>query len=112
MASQNCMPGPIGSATNGGTRFSSSSSTRRSGRAFAGLALFNSTLLAQVFPSREGEEVIPFLDQPPEPPKPERNLLKWEEFDSWITPNNKFFHIAHYNKPVIDEKNWKLEIAG
>ena len=84
----------------------------QSGRAFAGLALFNSTLLAQVFPSREGEEVIPFLDQPPEPPKPERNLLKWEEFDSWITPNNKFFHIAHYNKPVIDEKNWKLEIAG
>jgi hypothetical protein len=32
--------------------------------AFAGLAWLNSPLLAQTFPSRPGEEVIPFLDQP------------------------------------------------
>jgi DMSO/TMAO reductase YedYZ molybdopterin-dependent catalytic subunit len=79
--------------------------------AFAGLALLNAPLLAQAFPSRPGEEVIPFLDQP-QPPSPDLNLLNWEELDSWITPNAKFFRVAHYNKPVIDEKDWKLEVTG
>ena len=84
--------------------------------AFAGLALLHSPILAQAFPSRPGEEVIPFLDQPPpEPPPGGRNLLKWEELNAWITPNAKFFRIAHYQKPsgpVIDAKDWRLEVAG
>jgi hypothetical protein len=70
--------------------------------AFAGLALLNAPRLAQAFPSRTGEEVIPFLDQPPpEPPPGGRNLLKWEELNSWITPNAKFFR-----------KNGQYQIVG
>jgi DMSO/TMAO reductase YedYZ molybdopterin-dependent catalytic subunit len=84
----------------------------RGSAAFAGLALLNSPLLAQAFPSRPGEEVMPWLDQPSAPPKPDFNLLKWEELNSWITPNAQFFSVAHYNKPAIDEKDWKLEITG
>ena len=32
--------------------------------------------------------------------------------NSWITPNDKFFSIAHFNRPVIDPSTWKLEIGG
>lgn len=84
------------------------------GAAVVGLTLLQSPPLAQAFPSRAGEEVIPFLDQP-QPPSPELNLLNWAELDSWITPNQKFFRVVHYNKPLgpaIDEKNWRLEITG
>ena len=31
---------------------------------------------------------------------------------SWITPNDKFFSISHFNRPIIDASNWKLEISG
>ena len=79
---------------------------------FAGLALLNSPLVAKAFRDRPGEEVIPFLDQPPEPPRADMNLLNWEELDSWITPNDKFFRVAHYNRPAIELENWKLEITG
>ena len=36
----------------------------------------------------------------------------WEDWDSWITPNEKFFSIAHFDRPVIDAATWKLEIDG
>lgn len=40
------------------------------------------------------------------------NQLKWEKVDSWITPNEQFFSVAHYNRPQIDVSQWKLEITG
>jgi DMSO/TMAO reductase YedYZ molybdopterin-dependent catalytic subunit len=40
------------------------------------------------------------------------NLQPWENLASWLTPNDQFFQIAHYNKPVIDDKAWALEITG
>jgi DMSO/TMAO reductase YedYZ molybdopterin-dependent catalytic subunit len=85
--------------------------------ALAGLALLHSPWLAQAFPSRPGEEVIPWLDQPPPHPRPQvvSNQLQWEELDTWITPNAKFFRIAHYQGPLgpgIDAGQWKLEITG
>jgi len=69
--------------------------------ALAGLMVLRSPLLAQAFPSRPGEEVIPWLDQPPANPMPHvvSNLPPWEELDSWITPNAKFFRVAHYQGP-------------
>lgn len=82
--------------------------------AVVGSTLLQSPLLAQAFPSRPGEEVIPFLEQP-QPPSADLNVLKWDELDAWITPNAKFFRVAHYHKPlgpVIDEMDWKLEITG
>ena len=82
--------------------------------AVAGLAFLHSPWLAWAFPSRPGEVVIPWMDQPPANPVPQvvANLQPWEELDTWLTPNDKFFNVAHYNRPVIDDKAWKLEITG
>ncbi|MGO7092974.1 sulfite oxidase [Rhizobium leguminosarum] len=66
------------------------------------------------FPTRTGEKVIPWLDQPTESPDPVgiQTQLVWEDLDTFITPNDKFFSISHFNRPSIDEKNWSLEIGG
>ena len=81
--------------------------------ALAALAVFQSRF-AQAFPTRPGETVVPWLDQPAENPVPEviKTQLVWEDLDSWVTPNDKFFSIAHFDRPVIDANAWKLEIDG
>ena len=63
--------------------------------ALAGLAAFLATRHSHAFPSREGEEVVKWLDQLPPNPVPEiiKNQLVWEDLDSWITPNDEFFSI-------------------
>ena len=85
----------------------------KGGAAIAALAVFQSRFAA-AFPSRSGEKVVAWLDQLPANPVPEviKNQLVWEDLDSWITPNDKFFSIAHYNRPTIDAAAWKLDIAG
>ncbi|MGO4834209.1 molybdopterin-dependent oxidoreductase, partial [Rhizobiaceae sp. 2RAB30] len=82
--------------------------------ALMGLAAFLATRHAYAFPSRPSEEVVKWLDQLPPNPVPEviKNQLVWEDLDSWVTPNDKFFSIAHFNRPVIDASTWKLEIGG
>jgi DMSO/TMAO reductase YedYZ molybdopterin-dependent catalytic subunit len=84
-----------------------------SGATLATLALFDSRF-AQAAPLKQGDEVIPWLDQPAENPVPERvrNLLDWEGLDSWITPPDRFFSVAHYGYPEIDLDTWQLEIVG
>ena len=82
---------------------------RQSGLTLTGLLL--SPWAVYAFPSREGEVLIPFSDQPPEPPS-ERGLLDWNELDSFITPNDEFFNVSHYGKPEVDLETWKLEISG
>ena len=80
--------------------------------ALAALAVFQSRF-AQAFPSRAGETVIAWLDQPPPDPDPaDQTLLVWEDLDSWLTPNDKFFSISHFDRPVIDAATWKLEVDG
>jgi DMSO/TMAO reductase YedYZ molybdopterin-dependent catalytic subunit len=74
--------------------------------------LVSSPWFAHAFPRREGEQVLPFIDQPTAPPREGFNLLKWEELDSWITPNPKFFRVSHYNEPVIAETGWGVDIEG
>ena len=86
----------------------------RGSGALAGLALLNSAL-AKAFALQPGEEVIPWLDQPPPLPPgadPNQNLQRWEDLGSFITPNDKFFSIAHYERPAIDAQSWSLEISG
>ena len=58
--------------------------------------------------------MIPWLDQPAPNPVPEviQTQLVWEDLDSWVTPNDKFFTIAHFDRPTIDANTWKLEIDG
>jgi DMSO/TMAO reductase YedYZ molybdopterin-dependent catalytic subunit len=84
------------------------------GAAFTGLTLISAPFLAQAFPSLKGEELVPWLDQPPANPVPEvvRSQLRWEDLDSWLTPNDRFFGVGHYNWPVVDEKAWTLEVTG
>lgn len=86
----------------------------RSGTALAGMALFNSQWAARAFALQDGDVVLPWLDQRAGDPPPERvaNQQTWEKLDSWITPNNQFFSIAHYNRPEIDAADWHLEIGG
>jgi len=83
------------------------------GATLATMALFNSRL-AQAAPLRQGEVVLPWLDQPEENPVPEviDNQLVWEDVDSWITPNDQFFGIAHYEWPEINAGQWQLAIDG
>ena len=38
--------------------------------------------------------------------------LDWESLDSWITPNDDFFIIKHYDEPVIDLSTWALPVSG
>jgi DMSO/TMAO reductase YedYZ molybdopterin-dependent catalytic subunit len=81
--------------------------------AIAGAAVLQSHAFAQ---SGANPKVIPWSDQPPPVPPPLEKVVmgqtRWEDLDSWITPNDKFFSIAHYDRPAINEKAWRLEIAG
>jgi DMSO/TMAO reductase YedYZ molybdopterin-dependent catalytic subunit len=82
--------------------------------ALAGVAFFSERVFAQ---AGDGTgKVIPWSDQPVPVPPPAQNAIKgltpWEELNSPITPNDKFFSIAHYNRPQIDAQAWHLDIAG
>jgi DMSO/TMAO reductase YedYZ molybdopterin-dependent catalytic subunit len=82
--------------------------------ALAAMAAFYSARSAGAFPTRPGDVVVPWLDQPDPNPVPEviKTQLVWEELDSWVTPNEKFFSIAHFDRPIIDADNWRLAVDG
>jgi DMSO/TMAO reductase YedYZ molybdopterin-dependent catalytic subunit len=52
-------------------------------------------------------EVLHFVDV-----QPDGKMLKWENLDSWITPNKTVFAVSHYGTPTVDIPNHKLEISG
>jgi DMSO/TMAO reductase YedYZ molybdopterin-dependent catalytic subunit len=85
----------------------------KGGTALTAVALFHASG-AYAYPGRPGEAGIPWLDQPTANPDPVgiQAQLVWEDLDSWITPNEKFFSISHFDRPTIDEKTWSLEIGG
>ena len=93
--------------------------TRRSvlqgGAALAGLAVLGFPGPAQAFARQPGEEVVPWLDQPPPIPAPAQGivweLLQWEAL-SWLTPNDRFFTVAHFGVPAVPQQGWRLEIGG
>ena len=91
----------------------------RGGSAFTALALAQSRVIAAALPALQGEEIVPFLDQPPVPPAApgpwpldEISMLDWQKLDSWITPNEGFFRVGHYDRPVIAEKDFQLDVTG
>ena len=81
--------------------------------AIAAFTVFQSRF-AHAYPARPGDIVIPWADQPAANPVPHviRSQLLWEDLDSWITPNEKFFAITHFNLPEVDAFTWKLEVGG
>src|SRR5918995_5441431 len=87
---------------------------RQGSAAAATLALLRFPGLAQAFPTRPGEEVLPWLDQPPPNPVPQvvGTLLQWEQLDSYLTPVDRFFTVAHYGVPAVDPQAWRLELGG
>src|SRR5215212_2247781 len=84
--------------------------------ALAALAFLRLERLVAAVPLQTGDEVIPWLDQRAEVPPPAQSVighqLVWEELDSWITPNDKFFTIIHFGTPAIDMQSWRLDVAG
>jgi len=82
------------------------------GGSAAGIALLYGPAVAQ---TGAPERVVPWIDQPAPVPAAAAAIkaqTPWEQLDSWITPNDKFFSIAHYNVPTIDEETWRLEVTG
>ena len=69
--------------------------------AIAGLALLRAPGLAYAFSAQSGEEVLTWLDQPAPNPVPDvvGTQLQWEALNSWLTPNEQFFTVGHYDKP-------------
>ena len=83
------------------------------GAALAGLSTLQAAGPASAFPGTPEETVLPWLDQPgPSPLPPEFIQLKWEELDSWLTPNDKFFVIYHGDVPALDPDSYRLAISG
>jgi DMSO/TMAO reductase YedYZ molybdopterin-dependent catalytic subunit len=88
----------------------------RRGLLRAGVLTGFALLTEQAFAQSAPDKILPWADQPsPVPPPAQdvvRNITPWESLDSWITPNNKFFSIAHYNRPTIDSAAWRLNLSG
>jgi DMSO/TMAO reductase YedYZ molybdopterin-dependent catalytic subunit len=82
------------------------------GAAIAGLSAVQVAGPAHAFPGGPGEKVIPWLDQPPEPPFPDTRFLKWEELDSFFTDPEKFMIVSHYGNPEVNAAAWRLGIGG
>jgi DMSO/TMAO reductase YedYZ molybdopterin-dependent catalytic subunit len=82
------------------------------GAALAGLSALRAAGPAHAFPGGH-DEVIPWLDQPPEPPFEGTRFLKWEELDSWLTPVDEFFLVSHYGPdPILDAATYRLALGG
>ena len=90
----------------------------KGGSTLALLAMMDPALLARLAGAAEGGQVIPFLDRPPLAPEAavkaygELNRLDWQKLTEWITPNDQFFTVSHYNRPVIRPEEYRLEITG
>jgi hypothetical protein len=38
--------------------------------------------------------------------------VPWEKLDSWLTPNDQFFTVAHYDKPLSTQRPGGSRSAG
>jgi DMSO/TMAO reductase YedYZ molybdopterin-dependent catalytic subunit len=87
---------------------------RQGGAGLAGLSVLRVAGPTYAFQTPVTGEVIPWLDQPEPNPVPEVIVrqLAWEELDSWLTPNDEFFVIKHFNQPELNEADWRLEVSG
>ena len=82
--------------------------------AVAGLSVVRIAGPAAAFQTPAAGEVIPWLDVLAKNPVPDVIVkqLDWETLDSWITPNDQFFVIKHFNKPDLTPQDWRLAVSG
>ncbi len=59
--------------------------------------------------------VIPWLDQPTPVPPEFGNILAhplvWEDIE-YLTPNDEFFTVKHYDQPQLSPTTWRLDVSG
>ncbi len=81
------------------SRISRRSALLKGGAAVAGVSILRLAGPAHAFQTPTAGVVIPWLDKLEENPVPEAIVrqLDWEQLDSWITPNDQFFVIKHFN---------------
>jgi DMSO/TMAO reductase YedYZ molybdopterin-dependent catalytic subunit len=90
----------------------------KGGSALALLVMTDPVHFARLAGAAEDGRVIPFLDRPPAAPDAavkaygELNRMDWQQLSEWITPNDQFFTVSHYNRPVIRPEEYRLEITG
>lgn len=64
----------------------------------------------------QGETDAPFTDVPatfnPRNPNGNNRFLDLRQLDGFITPNDQFFFIQHYNKPEVDSATFRLKLTG
>jgi DMSO/TMAO reductase YedYZ molybdopterin-dependent catalytic subunit len=90
----------------------------KGGSTLALMAMMDPALFTRLAGATEEGQVIPFLDRPPEAPEAavkaygQLNRLDWQKLSAWITPNDQFFSVSHYNRPVIRPEDYRLEITG
>ena len=85
------------------------------GAALAGLSTLQVAGPADAFPGHSDETVLPWIDQPTAPPTPFPPgfvQLKWEDLDSWVTPNDEFFVVFHFGVPILNPESYRLAITG
>jgi DMSO/TMAO reductase YedYZ molybdopterin-dependent catalytic subunit len=84
--------------------------------ALAALLALGAPLEALEVEAAAGEEVVPWLDQPPPfpgPPEQVATQLVWEELGAQLTPNERFFTVQHYGQWLtIREQDWRLHVDG
>lgn len=96
------------------SRISRRSALLKGGAAVSSLSILRLAGPAHAFQTPTAGVVVPWLDMLEENPVPEVIVrqLDWEQLDSWITPNDQFFVIKHFNEPALDPADWRLEISG
>jgi DMSO/TMAO reductase YedYZ molybdopterin-dependent catalytic subunit len=81
----------------------------------AGLLLMNNPTGASAL-EQDGGEVVAWSDHPDPVPAEIasgiKNLTRWEDLNTRITPTNKFFSVNHYNWPILDAAKWQLKVTG
>lgn len=65
----------------------------------------------------EGEMDVPFTDYPANynpnsNPAAVNRFLDIRKIDGYMTPNDQFFFIQHYNRPEVDANSWRLKFTG